>query len=411
MTPPLFVRHKPNLIIHDTTLRDGEQAPGIAFSRESKVLIAKQLSRLGVTVIEAGFPCASPEHYESVKQIAQEAGPLMEGREKLGQPAIIAAFARMIEKDIRRTYEAISYAPRHRLLVFSAISDLHLKYKLCITRHECLSRIRQGLALATALCNDVWLGLEDANRADPELVFEVVEICQEMGVQTLVIADTVGSSLPGEFGELIQQVRRKITDDRLVLGVHCHNDLGLATANTLAAVQNGARHVEVTISGIGERAGNTALEEVVMAIDSHPDSFPVTHAINTKLLCETAALVAKLGGFTIPQNKPLVGRFVFTHESGIHQHGMLANRNTYEFVHPEDVGATGGLVLGKNSGRHAVRDRLLKLGYGEPTPYELGLLCTKVKILADSKPIVEDDDLIKIIGKRPGGPDGEFHHP
>ncbi|KAJ1927001.1 2-isopropylmalate synthase (Alpha-isopropylmalate synthase) (Alpha-IPM synthetase) [Tieghemiomyces parasiticus] len=393
---------KRHLYIHDTTLRDGEQAPGVFFPREAKVKIAHQLSRLGVDIIEAGLVMSSVETYETVKQIATEVGPSMVGREAIGRPPIIAAFARNIEADIRRTYEAISPAPCHRLMVFTPASDLHLKYKLHITREECLARAREGIKLARSLCDDVWFGLEDSARADFEFVCQFVALCEELGVGTLVIADTVGSQLPDDFGDLVQRVKaRRAPGSQLIIGVHCHNDLGLSTANALAAIQNGAEHVEVTIGGIGERAGNTSLEQVIMAIESHPASFPVTHGINTTLLTETAQMMATLGGVVLAPNTPLVGINAFSHESGIHQHGMLQCRDLYEFVHPEQVGSVCRLVLGKQSGRHALKARLATLGYPEFNANELNVLFGKFKLLAETKVEVEDTDLAALVGKPP----------
>ncbi|KAJ1985586.1 2-isopropylmalate synthase (Alpha-isopropylmalate synthase) (Alpha-IPM synthetase) [Dimargaris cristalligena] len=392
---------KPHLYIHDTTLRDGEQAPGVFFRRDAKIAVAKQLSRLGVDIIEAGLVMSSEETYECVTQIAKEVGPLMEGREHIGRPATIAAFSRMIEADIQRTFDAIRHAPRHRLMVFTPVSDLHLREKLRISREECLIRVRRGIILAKTLCDDVWMGMEDSGRADPDFLLQIVDICLDLNVQTLVVADTVGSHLPNEFGALVRRLTDHAAGSSLIIGAHCHNDLGLSTANALAAIQNGARHVEVTVAGIGERAGNTALEQIVMAIESHPHAFPVSHSINTALLTQTAQMVSRLGGFPIAPNTPLVGGNAFTHESGIHQDGILKNRDMYEFVHPEQVGAVCRLVLGKQSGRHALRLRLLQLGYDEFNTNELGVLFTKFKRMAEHKVFIEDPDLIALVGRPP----------
>ncbi|KAJ1656198.1 2-isopropylmalate synthase (Alpha-isopropylmalate synthase) (Alpha-IPM synthetase) [Dispira simplex] len=401
MAPIANESYQDTLFVHDTTLRDGEQAPGVFFTPEAKIKIATQLSRLGVDIIEAGFAMASQETLEVVQRIAREVGPLMEGREHIGRPAVIAAFTRMLPTDIQKTYDAIKDAPLHRLMVFTPVSDIHLRDKLRISRQECLKRARAGIQLASSLCEDVWFGMEDSGRADLDFMYQLVDMCEELGVKTIVVADTVGSHLPNDFGQLIRKICSHIQGNNLLVGVHCHNDLGLSTANTLAAVQNGARHVEVTVGGIGERAGNTSLEQVIMAIQSHPEAFSVRHHINTKLITETARLVSDLGGFRYAPNTPLVGANAFRHESGIHQDGILKNRDMYEFIHPEDVGTRCQFVLGKFSGRHALRYRLNLLGYDELGPAELGVLFIKFKQLASTKVFVNDEDLMALMGKPP----------
>lgn len=395
---PGDVQTKQPLIVFDTTLRDGEQSPGATLNIEEKVEIARQLSRLGVDVCEAGFPIASPGDFEAVRRIATEIGPITENR-KSGQPMIIAGLARANEADILRAYEAVKAAPRHRIHTFLATSDIHLQHKLKIDREECIERTIKGVRYAKSLCDDVEFSPEDAGRSDPEFLTVVLAEAIKAGATTLNIPDTVGYTTPDEFGSLIKYLIENTEGaDKVVWSTHCHNDLGLATSNTLAGVQNGARQVEVTINGIGERAGNTSLEEVVMTIATRPQNFNVITHIDTTQLTRTSRLVSAYTGIPVQPNKAIVGANAFAHEAGIHQDGMLKNRMTYEIMRPEHVGlGDSSLVLGKHSGRHAFRIRLEQLGYTDLKKEDLEQAFERFKRVADKKKTVTDADLEAIV--------------
>ncbi|KAJ3307848.1 hypothetical protein HDU76_004323 [Blyttiomyces sp. JEL0837] len=348
------------LIIFDTTLRDGEQSPGVTLTSDEKVEIARQLSRLGVDVCEAGFPVASMGDFESVQRIAREVGPLT-GNRKSGKPMVIAGLARAVPADIQRAYDAIRHAPLHRIHTFLATSDIHLKHKLRITREECILRATAAVKFARSLgCEDVEFSPEDAGRSDKDFLCEVLGAVIAAGATTLNIPDTVGYNTPEEYGAMIKYlIHNTPGGDKVIWSTHCHNDLGLATANTLYGILNGARQVEVTINGIGERAGNTSLEEIVMAIHTHPGTFPVYHTIDTQQIYITSQLVTKKTGMVIQPNKAIVGANAFAHESGIHQDGVLKHKATYEIIQPETIGLpSNSLVLGKHSGRNAFRSRI-----------------------------------------------------
>ncbi|KAJ2076452.1 2-isopropylmalate synthase (Alpha-isopropylmalate synthase) (Alpha-IPM synthetase) [Coemansia sp. RSA 988] len=393
------------LIIFDTTLRDGEQSPGVTLNADEKVEIARQLARLGVNVIEAGFPVASPGDFNAVQRIAREVGHLMEGRtgeNRVNSPVTICGLARCVEKDIQTAYDAIREAPNHRIHVFLATSDIHLEYKLKITRGECKQRIREMVGFAKNLCKDIEFSPEDGGRSDREFLVEALGVAIEAGATTLNIPDTVGYNTPQQYGDLIAYLRQHTPGaETVVWSTHCHDDLGLATANTLAGVSNGARQVEVAINGIGERAGNTALEEIVMNIHTHASAYSVQHTVDTRLLFATSRMVADLSGMPVQPNKAIVGRNAFLHESGIHQDGVLKNKSTYEIIRPEDVGVTSdNLALGKHSGRHAFKSKLDGLGYGAPalSDAQFQTAFTKFKHLADSKKSgVTDGDLHALI--------------
>ncbi|KAJ2402879.1 2-isopropylmalate synthase (Alpha-isopropylmalate synthase) (Alpha-IPM synthetase) [Coemansia sp. RSA 2559] len=399
------VSQKDKLVIFDTTLRDGEQSPGVTLNTEEKIEIARQLSRLGVDIIEAGFPVASPGDFNAVQRIAREVGPLMEGRDgegKVGQPMVICGLARCVENDIQTAYDAIKDAPRHRIHVFLATSDIHLEHKLKITREECKQRIAKMVGFARSLCEDVEFSPEDAGRSDRDFLCEALAVAIQAGATTLNIPDTVGYNSPAQYGSLIKHLCDNTEGaDKVTFSTHCHNDLGLATANTLAGITNGARQVEVTINGIGERAGNTALEEVVMNVHTHPDAYPVRHTINTRLFFATSRMVEDLSGMAVQSNKAIVGRNAFLHESGIHQDGVLKNKQTYEIIRPEDVGVTSGnLALGKHSGRHAFKTKLESLGYagGALSDAQFQTAFAKFKQLADVKKTgVTDGDLHALV--------------
>ncbi len=368
-------------MIFDTTLRDGEQTPGVSFTPEEKLRIARQLARLGVDVIEAGFPAASPGDLEAVRRIALEVeGPT------------ICALARAKEADIRAAWGAVRYAERPRIHVFIATSDIHLRHKLRLSRDEVLKRAREMVAYAGSLCPDVEFSPEDASRTDPAFLHEVLEAVIDAGAATVNIPDTVGYAIPSEFAALIRGIVEVVPNiDRAVISVHCHDDLGLAVANSLAAVAAGARQVECTVNGLGERAGNAALEEVVMALEVRRDLFGLGTGINTREIVRTSRLVSSISGISVPPNKAIVGDNAFAHESGVHQDGVLKERSTYEIIDPKTVGFTRSeLVLGKLSGRHAVREKLREMGY-ELSDEELERVFARFKELADLKEVSEAD--------------------
>lgn len=405
MTSDVDIPVKEQLIVFDTTLRDGEQSPGATLNIEEKLEIARQLSRLGVDICEAGFPIASPGDFEAVRRIAEEVGPLTEGR-KSGQPMVIAGLARAKKEDISRAYEAVKIAPRHRIHTFLATSDIHLEHKLQIDREECIEQVIEAVTYAKNLCDDIEFSPEDAGRSDPEFLTVVLAEAIKAGATTLNIPDTVGYTTPEEFGGLIKYlIENTPGSDKVVWSTHCHNDLGLATSNTLAGVQNGARQVEVTLNGIGERAGNTSLEEVVMAVHTRPQNFSVTSHIDTTQITRTSRMVSAYTGMTVQPNKAIVGANAFAHEAGIHQDGMLKHEGTYEIMRPETVGLTASsLVLGKHSGRHAFRTHLENMGYDDLTDEALNQAFKRFKRVADKKKVVTDADLEAIISD-------EFYQP
>lgn len=392
------VRNKETLLIFDTTLRDGEQSPGATLNVDEKVEIARQLSRLGVDICEAGFPIASPGDFEAVRRVAEEVGPLLEGR-KSGQPMVITGLARANREDIQRAYDAIKVAPRHRIHTFLATSDIHLKHKLKIDREECIDQVIESVSFARSLCDDVEFSPEDAGRSDPDFLVQVLEQAVKAGATTLNIPDTVGYTTPEEFGWLMKYLIENTSGaDNVVWSTHCHDDLGMATANTLAGVHAGARQVEVTINGIGERAGNTSLEEIAMSIKTRPNQFDVETNIDSTQIVRTSYMVSTYTGMVVQPNKAIVGANAFAHEAGIHQDGMLKNQQTYEIMRPETVGLHASrLVLGKLSGRHAFRVRLEEMGYDNLTPEEINVAFKRFKSLADKKKIVADADLEAII--------------
>jgi 2-isopropylmalate synthase len=384
-----------NLVrIFDTTLRDGEQSPGATLTSEEKLEVARALSRLGVDVIEAGFPCASPDDFAAVRAIAESVGITpTEGRPS-AEPPIICGLARATEKDIRTAYEAVKVAKRPRVHTFLATSPIHREHKLRMTKEQVVERAVQMVRLAKSLCPDVEFSPEDAGRTEPEFLHEVLSAVVEAGATTLNIPDTVGYTVPEEFGALIAGIVKNVKGvENVVVSVHCHDDLGLATANTLAGIRAGARQAEVTINGIGERAGNTALEEVVMALKTRRAMFGLETNIDTTQLTRTSKLVSMRTGMMVQPNKAVVGANAFAHESGIHQDGMLKHEETYEIMRPETVGASQTLlVLGKHSGRHAFQVRLRELGHvldGEA----LDAAFSRFKLLADKKKRITDADI------------------
>lgn len=390
---------KDRLIIFDTTLRDGEQSPGATLNIAEKLQIARQLSALGVDVCEAGFPIASPGDFEAVKAIAQNIGPMMDGREDVGAPMRICGLSRAAEKDIRRCYDAVRHAPLHRIHTFLATSDIHLEHKLKMTRDECIEKSAKAVELAASLVEDVEFSCEDACRSDKDLMCEVLKEVIKAGARTLNIPDTVGFTTPQEYQELIAYLIANTEGaEKAVFSTHCHNDLGLATANTLAGIAGGALQAEVTINGIGERAGNTSLEEIVMSLKTRPSEFGVYSTIDSTQITRTSRMVSTFTGMAVQPNKAIVGANAFAHEAGIHQDGVLKHADTYEIMRPESVGlSTNNLVLGKHSGKHAYKKRLEALGYNDLTEAEIDVFVDKFKRLADEKKTVSDADIDAIV--------------
>jgi 2-isopropylmalate synthase len=376
--------------IFDTTLRDGEQSPGATLNIEEKLEIARQLARLRVDIIEAGFPIASPGDFEAVRRVALEVGT--------STGPVIAGLARAQKADIDRAWQAVRHAAKPRIHTFLASSDIHLQHKLKISRQECLQQVREMVTYARGLCADVEFSPEDAARSDPDFLHEVVALAIQCGASTVNIPDTVGYATPDEFGALIRGIIQRVPGaDQAIISVHCHNDLGLATANTLAGIHAGARQAEVTVNGIGERAGNTSLEEVAMALYTRPRFFGLRTNIDTTQIVRASRMVSSYTGIPVQPNKAIVGANAFAHEAGIHQDGMLKNPLTYEIMRPEVVGlAESNLVLGKHSGRHAFNTRLKSLGY-ELTREKLDQVFDRFKQVCDKKKVVDDRDLEALI--------------
>ena len=379
------------LTIFDTTLRDGEQAPGFSLRIDEKLTLARQLRTLGVDIIEAGFPIASEADAEAVRMIATHVrGP------------VIAALARCHPTDIDRAGWALAPAPRRRIHVFIATSDLHLERKLRISREECLRAAMAAVRRAREYTDDVQFSAEDATRSDPHFLWQVIEAVIQSGAKTINLPDTVGYSTPDEITAFFHTVINRVpSSDQVTFSAHCHDDLGLAAANTLAAIGAGARQVECTVNGIGERAGNASLEEVVMAIRVRSDRLPFTTGVATREIFATSQLLTALTGEGVQANKAIVGRNAFAHEAGIHQDGMLKDRRTYEIMRPEDVGAAASLVLGKHSGRHAVQRRCEQIGYTLDRE-TLDVVYRAVIEHADREKIVSDADLAAIVNRLTG---------
>jgi 2-isopropylmalate synthase len=375
--------------IFDTTLRDGEQSPGCSMNLPEKVRMANKLQDLGVDIIEAGFPIASDGDFAAVKAIAAQCKEVK-----------VAALCRTAEQDVARAAEALKYAARPRIHTFCATSDIHLEHKLKKTRAEVIAMTRAAVRLARSYADDVEISAEDATRSDIDYLCEVLDAAVDAGASVLNVPDTVGYTTPNEYTRLVQQVRERVVRDRdVIISVHCHNDLGLAVANSLAAIEAGARQVECTINGIGERAGNASLEEIVMALHVRADRLPFETGIKTAELYPASQLLSTIVGFDVQPNKAIVGRNAFAHEAGIHQHGVINNPLCYEIMTPESVGVpANSLVLGKHSGRHALSLRYAELGY-EITPAELDAAYTRFTNLADRKKRVYDQDLISLLSE------------
>jgi 2-isopropylmalate synthase len=378
---------RPRIAIFDTTLRDGEQSPGCSMNVQEKLRLAQQLERLGVDVIEAGFPIASDGDFEAVQRIAASV-----------RRPIIAGLARACTGDVDRAWQALQGAARPRIHVFLATSDIHLKYKLRITREQCLEQARDAVRHAKSLCADVEFSPEDATRTDVAFLCEVVEAVIAAGATTVNIPDTVGYSMPEEYGQLIRTLCEKVPGiEKVTISTHCHNDLGLAVANSLAGVQNGARQVECTINGIGERAGNASLEEIVMAMRVRPDRYGYQTGVASEQLYSSSQMLAEITRVPVQPNKAITGRNAFAHEAGIHQDGMLKNPLTYEIMTPQSVGVPDSrLVLGKHSGRHALALRCEQLGHRFERR-ELDEIYRRFVVLADRIKKVQDSHLLELI--------------
>ena len=376
-----------NIKIFDTTLRDGEQAPGASMYVEEKIELAKQLARLGVDIIEAGFAISSEGDFEAIRAITQEVeGP------------IICSLARAIDKDIKAAWEAIKDAPEKRIHTFISTSDIHLRHQFRLSREQALKRAVDMVTYAKTFVDDVEFSPMDATRSDIEYLCDVVEAVINAGATTVNIPDTVGYSIPYEFGELINKIKEKVPNsDRAVISVHCHNDLGLAVANSMAAVLNGAGQIECTVNGLGERAGNCSLEEVVMTLRTRRSYFNADTAIKSEEIHRTSRLVTRITGIAVQPNKAIVGANAFAHESGIHQDGLLKEKTTYEIINPASIGLhTTEIIPGKHSGRHAFRSKLDELGY-TLTEEEVNTAFERFKALADQKKQVFDEDIEALI--------------
>ncbi|NQD38387.1 2-isopropylmalate synthase [Permianibacter sp. IMCC34836] len=378
---------KPKLIIFDTTLRDGEQSPGASMDKDEKIAIARLLERMKVDVIEAGFAIASPGDFESVQAVAAAI-----------KDSTVCSLSRALDKDIERAAEALKPAARGRIHTFIATSPIHMKYKLQMEPDKVIEQAVRAVTKARNLMDDVEFSCEDAGRSEPDFLCRIIEQVINAGARTINIPDTVGYAMPRQYGAMIRDLIARIPNsDRAIFSVHCHNDLGLAVANSLDAVMNGARQVECTINGLGERAGNASLEEIVMAVRTRKDFFPVQVDVDTTQIVPASKLVSRVTGFPVQPNKAIVGGNAFAHESGIHQDGMLKNRETYEIMRAEDVGwKTNRMVLGKHSGRNAFKSHLAELGVNFANEADLNAAFARFKDLADKKHEVFDDDLLAI---------------
>ena len=383
---------KEKILFFDTTLRDGEQSPGASMNLKEKLLAADQLEALGVDIIEAGFPISSPGDFESVHQIAKKI-----------KNSTIAGLSRALDKDIQCCWDAIKPAKKPRIHLFLATSNIHLEKKLNKTSTQVLDMAVKAVKFAKSLCKDVEFSAEDAGRSDLEYLAKVIEAVIDAGAATVNIPDTVGYCMPAEFGEKIAYIKKNVPNiNKAIISVHCHNDLGLGVANSLCAIENGARQIECTINGIGERAGNASLEEIVMALKVRPNYYKVGTTIKTKEIYKTSRLISSLTGIAVQVNKAIVGANAFAHEAGIHQDGVLKDKSTYEIMKPEDLGVPeSSLALGKHSGRHAFFNRIKTLGYkiDEKMAQEL---FEAFKILADKKKTIFDDDITAMVEEKIG---------
>ncbi len=392
-------RNDEQVIIFDSTLRDAEQSPGASLSVNEKLEVAQQLARLGVDIIEAGFPVSSPGQFEAVQLISRQV-----------QGPVIAGLARTIAKDIDAAARALNSAPRWRIHTFTSTSSVHMEHMLRMSPSEVLKKAVEAIRLACTFTPDVEFSAQDATRSEITFLREMVQASIEAGATTINIPDTVGYAIPHSYGEMIADLKKNVPGiDRIIISTHCHNDLGLATANSLSGVVNGARQIECTINGLGERAGNASLEECVMAIKTRKDVFGVYTNIKTTEIYRTSQLVSRLMGFDVQANKAIVGANAFAHESGIHVDGMLKNRSTYEIMTPESVGVTGSkMVLGRHSGRHGFKVRCVDLGF-ELNDDQVNRAYEKFLELADKKKEVFDEDIITLLDDEMPSRKGIFH--
>lgn len=388
------------LIIFDTTMRDGEQSPGASMTREEKIRIARQLERMRVDVIEAGFPASSPGDFEAVRAVARSV-----------KESTVCGLARANDRDIGRAIEALKEAKSWRIHTFIATSPLHMEKKLRMSPDEVLTQAINAVRFARNHTDNIEFSPEDASRSEEDFLCKVLEAVITAGARTINIPDTTGYAVPEQFGALIRRLRERIPNsDKAVWSVHCHNDLGMAVANSLAAVMNGARQIECTVNGLGERAGNTSLEEVVMAVRTRRDFFHLTTHLDTTQIVPASKLVSSITGFVVQPNKAVVGANAFAHASGIHQDGVLKNRETYEIMRAEDVGwTTNKIVLGKLSGRNAFRQRLQELGIGLESEVELNAAFQRFKELADKKAEIFDEDIHALFAERNDDETGETY--
>jgi len=377
---------KKQIKIFDTTLRDGEQAPGFSMNKEEKIALALQLEKLGVDVIEAGFPICSDDDFEAVKEISKRV-----------KKSTIAGLSRATPKDIDRTWEAVKFAKKPRIHTFIATSEIHMEHKLGKTREQVLESATEAVRYAKTLCDDVEFSAEDASRSEPDFLCSVFEAVIDAGATVVNVPDTVGYALPWEFGELIKYIKEHVPNiDKAELSVHCHDDLGLAVANSLSAVMNGADQVECTINGIGERAGNASLEEIVMVMQTRFKAFSHETRLVSEELYPTSQLLSTITGIQVQPNKAIVGKNAFAHEAGIHQDGVLKNPLNYEIMKPQTVGVPNNqIVLGKHSGRNALNSHLKRLGFNF-SPKELDFVYQGLSKLADKKKLITDEDLVHL---------------
>lgn len=381
--------NKDKIIVFDTTLRDGEQTPGVNLDLNEKLKIARYLEKMGVDVIEAGFPAASPGDFEAVRMVSQHVN------------CSVAGLSRSVPADIEKAWQAVKYSKKPRIHIFIATSEIHMQYKLRMDEDTVFKNAVDSVKLAKSFCEDIEFSCEDASRSDPKFLYKILEAVIDAGATTVNIPDTVGYAMPDEFGNLIKGIKENVPNiDKAIISVHCHNDLGLASANTLAAIKNGARQIETTINGLGERAGNCSLEEVIMSLSTRAGLFEATHSIDTTMIYRTSQRVSKISGVPVPVCKAIVGANAFAHESGIHQHGVLANPMTYEIMTPQSIGKTEStMVLGKLSGRHAFADRLQNMGYSL-TKEEIDSAFIDFKNLADRKKNITDEDLDALLNTK-----------
>ena len=386
------------LIVFDTTMRDGEQSPGASMTREEKLRIGRQLERMRVDVIEAGFPAASNGDFESVKAIAQTI-----------KDSVVCGLARASESDVRRAGEAVKLANASRIHTFIATSPLHMERKLRMSPDQVVEQAVKSVKLARTLCDDVEFSPEDAGRSDIDFLCRILEATIDAGARTINIPDTVGYTMPEQFASMVRELRERVPNaDKVVWSVHCHNDLGVAVANSLAAVMAGARQVECTVNGLGERAGNASLEEIVMAVRTRQDYFKCDTRIDATQIVPASKMVAAVTGFPVQPNKAIVGANAFAHEAGIHQDGVLKHRETYEIMRAEDVGwSANKLVLGKHSGRNAFRQRLADIGVELGSEEALNAAFSRFKELADKKHEIFDEDLIMLVSDNVATPEQE----